>query len=293
MTFHEFIHLRPDQLKMAIEEFPLALIPLGSLEWHSYHLPLGMDGLKADALIKRIGEKMNKGVLFPCRWWGGIKTMKFPMTHEIPSFQQKRFFDNTIQWLYDMGFKVIILLTGHYPAKLTKILRKVSERFMQKHDDAYVFGLPEFLLLWDQNYFGDHAAAWETSISMALFPNDVDMGQLPDNYDFIERERKLGVMGKDPTKAANEALGKRVVDLFVSRMIGIIEKCWKEQSQQPIIDAYEEYTEAYGRLVNLKDLGPAMEILGMKEKKDFLRHGKWMIFERMKGDTKDKIENGK
>jgi hypothetical protein len=43
--FYEFISLRPGQMEQAIKEYPLALVPFGALEWDSYHLPLGFDGI--------------------------------------------------------------------------------------------------------------------------------------------------------------------------------------------------------------------------------------------------------
>jgi len=53
MGYSEYIYLRPRQLKAEIERFPLAMVPLGALEWHSYHLPLGTDGLKAEYLLRK------------------------------------------------------------------------------------------------------------------------------------------------------------------------------------------------------------------------------------------------
>ena len=40
--------LFPDEIAAALERAPILLLPLGTIEWHSHHLPLGLDGLVAD-----------------------------------------------------------------------------------------------------------------------------------------------------------------------------------------------------------------------------------------------------
>ena len=37
--------LNPQEFKQRILEAPIAYLPLGTLEWHGRHLPLGTDGL--------------------------------------------------------------------------------------------------------------------------------------------------------------------------------------------------------------------------------------------------------
>ncbi|MBM3477147.1 MAG: creatininase family protein, partial [Armatimonadetes bacterium] len=37
----------PDELREVIRAAPVAYVPLGSLEWHGYHLPVGNDAIKA------------------------------------------------------------------------------------------------------------------------------------------------------------------------------------------------------------------------------------------------------
>ncbi len=39
--------LTPAEFTARLEKCPVAYLPLGTLEWHSYHLPLGSDGLQS------------------------------------------------------------------------------------------------------------------------------------------------------------------------------------------------------------------------------------------------------
>ena len=59
--YHE---LRPDELAALRDENPVAFWPLGLLEHHGWHLPVGFDGIKAERLCIRIAERTG-GVILP------------------------------------------------------------------------------------------------------------------------------------------------------------------------------------------------------------------------------------
>ncbi|MHA1255309.1 MAG: creatininase family protein, partial [Promethearchaeota archaeon] len=40
-----YIELTPQEFQERLLEAPIAYLPLGTLEWHGRHLPLGADGL--------------------------------------------------------------------------------------------------------------------------------------------------------------------------------------------------------------------------------------------------------
>lgn len=46
--------MRPEEFLESLNEFPVAYLPLGSLEWHGLHMPLGADGLQAKSLLKKM-----------------------------------------------------------------------------------------------------------------------------------------------------------------------------------------------------------------------------------------------
>lgn len=43
---------------------PVAYLPLGTLEWHGPHMPLGADGIQSKELFVRVAEKVG-GVVLP------------------------------------------------------------------------------------------------------------------------------------------------------------------------------------------------------------------------------------
>ena len=48
------IEQSPKALKQIIVEKPLLLIPIGTVEWHADHLPLGVDSLLSAALCEEV-----------------------------------------------------------------------------------------------------------------------------------------------------------------------------------------------------------------------------------------------
>jgi len=64
-----YIELTPSQFRARLAAAPIAYLPLGTLEWHSEHLPLGTDGIISggffDALASRVG-----GIVLPMLFLG-------------------------------------------------------------------------------------------------------------------------------------------------------------------------------------------------------------------------------
>ena len=68
MTERCMERLRPDQFRTLREETPLAYLPLGILEWHGPQNPLGLDGVKAHALCRRVADQVG-GIVFPTLYY--------------------------------------------------------------------------------------------------------------------------------------------------------------------------------------------------------------------------------
>ena len=61
--------LRPEELVQRVQEMPVAYLPLGTLEWHGPHMPLGADGIQSKELFVRVAEKVG-GVVLPMLFMG-------------------------------------------------------------------------------------------------------------------------------------------------------------------------------------------------------------------------------
>ena len=65
--------MRPSQLEAAGRAFPVVYVPLGLIEWHGRHLPLGTDALKAHAILVKTAELFG-GVVYPPVYFTAVST---------------------------------------------------------------------------------------------------------------------------------------------------------------------------------------------------------------------------
>ena len=114
-TWRRYQELRPDELAECIKATPIAFWPLGLIEHHGWHLPVGYDGLKAERICIRIAEHTG-GVLLPTMWWGANGGHgDFLWTHYQTEEATASILVNTTEQLIRFGFRIIVLLAGHYP----------------------------------------------------------------------------------------------------------------------------------------------------------------------------------
>jgi creatinine amidohydrolase len=174
--WHRYQELRPDQLAEVVAASPIAFWPLGLLEHHGWHLPIGLDGLKAEHICMRIAERTG-GVLLPTMWWGALGGHgDFMWTHYQPEEAAEAIIVRTVEQLVTYGFRAIVLLAGHYP------WQTLLDRRLPALQEAH----PKVLFLWgtEMNIApgvplpGDHAAREEASYGLALFPQWVDLDAL-------------------------------------------------------------------------------------------------------------------
>jgi creatinine amidohydrolase len=82
-----------------------------------------------------------------------------------------------------MGFKAIVMLTGHYGHNQQIVVRETAAR-MSERLGIPVFGTPEYWLALDEGYLGDHAGIGETSLLWHLHPELVDMERIGNDPDY-------------------------------------------------------------------------------------------------------------
>jgi creatinine amidohydrolase len=193
--------LRPERLADIVRCAPVAFWPLGLLEHHGWHLPVGLDGLKAERICRRVAERTG-GVILPAMWWGtGGGHGAFPWSLYQPADAPAMILKATLDKLADFGFRVIVLLAGHYPWR--DILDRVVPPFESGHPGILVLrGNETDIAAPEVKLAGDHAAVEETSFGLALFPELVDMGALRPG-----RSREAGWRGGSIAAAIMEASG--------------------------------------------------------------------------------------
>jgi creatinine amidohydrolase len=208
--------MRPSQLEKALRNFPVVYVPFGPIEWHGRHLPLGNDALKAHAVLVKTAEQYG-GVVYPPVYF-----------HE--GFRQESLvpvLTDLFQRLKKTGFRVLIGVSGHNVQGQIDMINKALAPVVADGTVAGE-GLWEITLSRGRESNTDHAAKWETSNMMFLYPDLVDMPALgkgdlapdmkaPDGIGGLDpREHASAEVGRRNIELASQAIGKRARDLLAS-----------------------------------------------------------------------------
>jgi creatinine amidohydrolase len=177
-----------EELFRLIRERPLAWLPLGLLEQHGGHLPWGLDGLKAHAVCRRLAGRLG-GVVLPANHFSGVHgdcrdadETEFRRRHAANGdllYRERTFrtfLDETFDSLANTGFRVIVAYTGHYPHVQMRIVQEAAEAFNAT-------GAATVIPFWEPLACdgGDHGGKWETSIYLALAPEQVRLDAIRDD----------------------------------------------------------------------------------------------------------------
>lgn len=209
-------YLRPRQMEKIVSEKPLVYLPFGSLEWHGYHNPLGLDTIKARALCLN-AAKRGGGIVTPATYWP-IGGMPHPWTVRMTEDVVKPIMRSAFEQMAQVGFRVAIGLTGHYGVEQVIAIKSAACEVMSC-SGLTIAALPEYELAIDLGYRGDHAAKWETSFAMHYFPDCVDMSEAEPKGQTLD-----GVHGDDPREHASAELGQRVAEVTEQRLVEVGER---------------------------------------------------------------------
>ena len=239
--------MKPKELEKIVNQTPIAYVPLGLIEWHSHHLPVGLDGIKIYELCLRMAAKSG-GVVFPCTYWsvGGEPPMPHPWTAPTKEHIVTNLLLSIFEQINQMGFKVIMALTGHFSCEQMRVVLDTAEKFSAQ-SEALVVGVPEFALTINDGYCGDHAAKFETSLLIALRPDLVEIeglgDELIDDFSFPQTFEKLGILGLDPRKESSRELGEKYVEMITSRFAELAKKLLNSEDKELIKTVHKPIRE--------------------------------------------------
>ncbi len=195
-----FARLRPAEIIAERGRCPVLYQPLGPLEWHGPHLPLGTDPLHAEAVSIRAAQ-MAGGVVMPTLYWGTERERQPKMLRDIGFHGDEwivgmDFPSNTLPSLYApedvfglivreqlnlllrLGFRLILLINGHGATNHMDVLERLAAEYTVA-TAARVEHILAFAPAADDHQAIGHADALETSLMMALHPDSVDLSTLP------------------------------------------------------------------------------------------------------------------
>jgi creatinine amidohydrolase len=194
-------YLRPAQLESRAKAFPVVYVPFGPIEWHGVHLPLGCDALKAHGVLCQTAERFG-GVVYPPFFlhdgWG-VETVVPVLTL-------------LFERLKSTGFRVIVGVSGHNVNGMVTMLDAALKPVVAD-GTVRAIALWEVTLSMSDESNTDHAAKWETSDMMALYPDCVDMTELGTEPIPLNMSAPSGIGGLDPREHASPEIGRRCIEL--------------------------------------------------------------------------------
>ncbi len=210
--------MRPHEVEQVLQTTPIAYLPWGALEWHGVHNCIGLDALKAHAICVDAAHRTG-GVVFP-PVYAGFQTMKpyrgFKHTLEVSADTVQRLLREYLEQLRDEGFKVLVVVMGHYGQKHVEAVQQVCAEFSAQHNDVVVLAFPEYLMAAEEGVRGDHAGAYETALMLHYYPETVDLSQLPQGRPLTIDEDGIG--GEDPREKATPEYGRWLAERIVQRL---------------------------------------------------------------------------
>ena len=133
--------LRPSQVVARRKECPVVYIPIGTIEWHGEHNPLGADTIQAEGLAILCAEK-GGGLVFPPLYFGenrveslmeataedreliaekmelpaaNFEADKHPFGVSEQMLNYHKLLIHILAEAESLGFELGILVAGHYP----------------------------------------------------------------------------------------------------------------------------------------------------------------------------------
>jgi len=241
------------RVKEDLDSSDTVIVPLGSLEAHGAHKPVGCCYLLAEATSSDIGKRTGVTVT-PVIPFGVSDSYKnFPGTVTVSMDALSRYVHEASKSLIRAGFRKIVFLSAHGGDNLS-VLRELSFRLREEHGAlcavVHVWGVISRMVppnFWGEGHRTGHGGEPTTSVMLHLHPELVDMsraelrelrqpmegfktksygvhehGGVPHSvYLFAEEVESSGFMG-DPTRASAEK-GEQLYKAALDHLVGFVE----------------------------------------------------------------------
>lgn len=233
-----YIELCPKEFRERIKKCPVAYLPLGTLEWHGPHNPLGADGIQSEGFFEKFADEYG-GIVLPKLFLGpdrkkevdgkeyygidysngdeAVVAYEDTMLTGSAYYVDDRLFDmmlmNIAKQLKRAGFQILVA-HGHGPS--TFAFQRLQKRFKEEYA-LLTLTLFDLDVIDELKFQNDHAACNETSIMMALREDLVHM-------EYNDQEVMKAVYGKDPRVYASVDFGNKIIDTNMKALKATLDK---------------------------------------------------------------------
>jgi creatinine amidohydrolase len=171
--------LRPHEIQAALDDMSTVYIPLGSIEWHCEHLPVGLDALTAHGVCLKAALD-GGGLVYPPLYFGtGGGHSDYPWTVMMAEETEIRaLLEHLLRRLERFGVGKAVLFSGHFAPGQLDMIAGIASSWNVAHTQMMVvargINMVDGLAITP-----DHAGVFETTMLYALWPHRVDLDRLP------------------------------------------------------------------------------------------------------------------
>jgi creatinine amidohydrolase len=214
----------------ALAKAPLVIVPVGALEAHGPHLPLGADQLQAERMAELLAERVG-GLVAPALPYGVCAGARpFPGTISLGMGTLTALAEDLLAELARMGARRVLVLSGHGEARHMAALREAADRVHARHPQLRLLVLSEYDFVYELRgaeapATDGHGGLLETSLVLATAPDRVGSerphvrdarGPHRLSGEHVASEWPESVVGD--TRGASVALGERIQTHVLTRL---------------------------------------------------------------------------
>ena len=186
-------------------ENSLVILPIAAIEQHGPHLPVSVDSKIIDGIVNLLVKKLpkkSKAIFLPTQKFGkSNEHLAFPGTLSLSTETLYSTLLDIGSSVSSSGAKKLLLINSH--GGNISVLDTVARELRVRHNlivftlNWFSLGVPEELYSKDEINHGIHAGDIETSIMLALDPNNVSMERaknfIPKTKTIEKESKHIGV----------------------------------------------------------------------------------------------------
>jgi creatinine amidohydrolase len=237
------------EAREAAQATQAVIVPVGAVEQHGPHLPLGVDSYIGEAVALAVSALTSVPVVPTLSYGVSASHGDFAGTIALRPETMISLTEDVIESLYERGVRQFVLLNGHIWNNGS--LDVSAEKLRVRHRDARVRALGYVTMYPGSEVDGHvrygralmHANYFETSVMLYLYPELVRMERATSHRDVdsfwdyrMDQVSETGVWGRDVAEA-NAAHGKsefeRCVITTARAVAAAIREPWPDPKHRP------------------------------------------------------------
>ena len=224
---HRLQLLRPHQIAARLEERSVVFLPLGTLEFHAQHLPVGLDALNAEEICLRAAVA-GGGLVCPTLYYGtGGSHSAFPWSIIPPSGAEiGALLAYSLERLDELGVELAVMFTGHFAPEQVALVEDTAGQWNGRGRRMRALGLSvdgaTGLAIGP-----DHAGRFETTLLHAHRPELVSPELIPEPRPSEAGEDPWGEQRYDPAHSLYGVVGPDPREFDPAEASALLDGCVK------------------------------------------------------------------